>query len=98
MLANTAARLLASRQLTVGLMMRATEIVDANYLRQTGAWTVDGTRTFTEVTFGPFAGPVEFDRAVLFDGDEPQEAIVLEEPLRLAAGMSYHYRATVRCS
>lgn len=95
MLAESITRYLAQRQLPVGLAYGADEVAVPGYERQRPRWQASGTRMTAEMTFGPFAQAAEFDRAFLLDG-ESREVIRFEEPVRVPAGMTFQYRATVR--
>lgn len=95
MLAESITRYLASRQLPVALALGSTEVSDPGYQRQRPRWVPDGSRMHADMTFGPFVESVEFDRALLVDGDSA-EVVAFEEPVRINAGMTFQYRATVR--
>lgn len=95
-LSESVTRLLAEQKFRVGLAFGDVEVADAGYQRAAPSWRGQGSRTSSEVTFGPFQAGVEFDRAVLFDQSGPLEHILFEEPVRVAAGMTFTYRTTIR--
>lgn len=84
----------APERLDVGLWNGGKELTDAGYRRagvDKGRWKIRNGQCSAEARFGPFAGTVTFDRALLLRGNDVIEETKLSSPQTLAAGTVYDH-------
>lgn len=76
------------RPLAAGLFHGGAEVEVDGYARASvPRWRLTPSSAASQVVFGPFAGPVTFDRMVIFAGDEPIEEVLLPDTASYPRGM-----------
>lgn len=88
-----AAYFTSARPLSIGLARRGAELPDASGYRRSkitsDGWTRSEGSALARGYFGPFTSPVEFDQALLFDGDQLVETVQVDGPVALPPGTSW---------
>jgi len=91
--ALVAAYFTSARPLSIGLARRGVELIQASGYRRSkvaaDGWTRSEGSALARGYFGPFTSPVEFDQALLFDGDQLIEAVDVDGPVALPPGTSW---------
>jgi hypothetical protein len=83
----------SARPLSIGLARRGAELTPASGYRRSkvasDGWTRSDGSALARGYFGPFTTPVEFDQALLFDGDQLIETVQVDGPVALPPGTSW---------
>lgn len=91
--ALVAAYFTSARPLSIGLARHGAELVGASGYRRSkiasDGWTRSEGSALARGFFGPFTTPVEFDQALLFDGDQLIETVAVDGPVALPPGTSW---------
>lgn len=83
----------SARPLSIGLARRGVELAPASGYRRSkiasDGWTRSDGSAFARGFFGPFTTPIEFDQALLFDGDQLIDTVAVDGPVALPTGTSW---------
>lgn len=81
--------------LTVGLFNGEKEFSDPRYSRRQLRWKLSDGTARTSVQFGPYDGQIEYDRYVIFAGDERVDEFGEEGRVMLPRGFFWDWETDI---